>query len=196
MTCSWARFQASFHPPPLKSNMGLLRRSAVTVTCQLSQDEDKSGITKYFKGKRWTNKGRVQLWTSTYRPTALPLHELLSTESTNSSSLAMITPITSIPSIASRPPRLSALSFAEQSRQSIAAAITLSSQAGPRASHGIGVSSHSAPSIQFVPVDRKGNLGALLEIPDSPCLVIFVEDMLLSVRGMNAVSLANGGNVP
>jgi protein involved in ribonucleotide reduction len=46
--------------------------------------------------------------------------------------------------------------------------------------------------MQFVPVDNTGNLGAILEMPDPPSLVIFLPTMLLVTRVTRDISIKPG----
>jgi hypothetical protein len=133
-----------------------------------------------WEGKQWTEPGRVQLWTSNHQPRSATGPKLLSTDSTIDTRGGLLTPSTSIPTIASQPPMISKLSFERDSRLSV-----LSAQTG--ASHRTELSSVGAASMQFVPVDGNGNLGAVLEIPDSPSLVILLPAMLLVVKGSSSV---------
>ncbi|KAK0634056.1 hypothetical protein B0T14DRAFT_508302 [Immersiella caudata] len=152
------------------------------ITCQFSKGEPNWMI---WAGQQWTEPGRVQLWTSNHQsqPTAGP--NLLSTDSTNDRKGALFTPGTSIPTIASRPPMISKLAFEKDSGLSI-----LPAQTG--ASRETEPSSVSGASMQFVPVDRDGNLGAVLQIPDSPSLAIFLSTMLLVVKVTDDVSIKPG----
>lgn len=170
------------------ANIDFSNRPGASITCQLSRGEQR---WKLWEGEQWTKAGRVQLWTSNFRPSPVQRRELLSTGSTNDTGLGILTPSTSIPSISSRPPVLPPFPFARESRQSVAATPPTNVPASQRssrtalfsASRETGLPSPAPSSVEFVPVDRSGNLGAVLEIPDPPSLVIFFDKMLLLVRG-------------
>ncbi|KAK0655083.1 hypothetical protein B0T16DRAFT_486747 [Cercophora newfieldiana] len=158
--------------------------SGAQITCQFSRGEQK---WKVWEGEQWTKVGRVQLWTSNYRPRTRP--GLLDTNSTNDTDLGLLTPTTSIPSIASQAPVLPQFSFARGSRQSVAGTI-LSAQTN--ASRRTERSSTGTAPITIVPVDKNGNHGAILEIPDSPSLVLFLPEMLVVVKVNDDINIKPG----
>jgi hypothetical protein len=146
-------------------------RFGTDITCQFSRGEKR---WKFWVGDQWTDlKGRVQLWTSTYRPPNGQRPELWSGNSTSDYDLGILTLNTSIPSIASKPPRLPSLALSQISTQSLPTAISEETE----------YSTAGTASVQFVRIDRSGGLGAILQVPDSPCLVIFLPQMLLTIRG-------------
>jgi protein involved in ribonucleotide reduction len=152
------------------------------TTCQFSRGEQR---WKVWEGDQWTESSRIQLWTSNYQFRSTSGPNLLSSDSTNDTRRGILTPGTSIPTIASQPPMMSRLSFEEESRRSVSSVQT-------RASRQTQLSSVGAASMQFVPVDNTGNLGAILEMPDPPSLVIFLPTMLLVTRVTRDISIKPG----
>ena len=140
----------------------------VNITCQFSRGEQK---VVFWKGRQWTNKGRVQLWTSTHRPQSKIGTELWSINSTDDSVLGMLPPSPTIPSVTSQSRRTTS-SFSQGSAQSTPTTESLEMEK----------SAVRTLQVQHVQIGGDGNIGAILQLPDAPSLVIFLQDMLLVVK--------------
>ena len=129
---------------------------------------------KLWAGDRQRDEGRIQIWTSTHQPRSATSSSFRGANGA-AESRERPTSTSSIPSVASRSSRRAPSSLSQRSRQTTESFRTENS---------------AAPTLTVYSVRVNGNgTGTVIKARDPPLLVVFLQNMLLVVKGQQITPL-------